>query len=863
MRSTNIELSQLVVTGSSAGGIEALSRVLATLPADFPAPIVMAQHLDPRVPSSLAAILAKRTALKIVAVDGSATLKPATVYVVPADRHVEISEGTVNVHANGIHGRPKPSIDLLFASAAEVYGDRLVAVILSGLGADGSDGAQAVKRNGGIVIVEDPMTASFASMPGSVAPELVDFSLPLDRIGAELIRLAQESIDLPDDLPALEDLLERVREASGIDFSHYKVPTIKRRLARQIHASGRKTLVAYLALLDEDPTEFSRLVSNFLIKVTEFFRDRATFEALRDTIVPAIVAQARERGGRELRLWSAGCATGEEAYSLAILVADALREDTEIFNVRIFATDIDEAAISFARRGIYPLDSVANVEPELLDRYFLRVEGGWEVGKVIRNMTVFGQHDLGQRAPFPRVDLALCRNVLIYFSKHLQQRTLGVFAFSLRDGGYLVLGKAESTSPLAQYFAPVDATLRIYRRQGDRVTIPAAQPRQVSAAEREIERSGRPFPAFESSPREGRTTTNEKLGAFLTSSSIGVILVDREYDIVAINAAARAMFGIHGIAVGEDVVHLMSAESAGHVRILLDAALRNQQPKAGGEEIAVRSDIEETRYVTISCYPEVDETTRAVTAAVILAVDVTDLALARHASQVTIELQAHELTQLRQAGTHARERQHSLVEANKQLAGVNSELRAHNDALVISAEEAQASTEEIETLNEEMQATNEELETLNEEFQATIEELNTTNDEHAARGTDLQDQLTAGSEQRNVTQATLGALFSIVNQLSNAVAAVDAQGAIVATNERFSEIMSGAPESSVQIDDEAGATISLSVVLRRAGAGREFDFVYRSIAPDQSLTVYYGRATPQSGSNATRSIIELNPAPNE
>ena len=197
-------------------------------------------------------------------------------------------------------------------------------------------------------------------------------------------------------------------------------------------------------------------------------------------------------------------------------------------------------------------------------------------------MTVFGQHDLGQRAPFPRIDLALCRNVLIYFSKELQQRTLHVFAFSLRNGGYLALGKAETTNPLAEYFVVVNPALRIFRRYGERVTIPPS-PAKPPHGLREIERAQRPFPAFEPNARETRITINEKLGAFLTNSAIGVILVDRRYDILAINATARAMFNIHGVAIGDDLVHLMTPESATHVRSLLDAALRHQQPSSAPE----------------------------------------------------------------------------------------------------------------------------------------------------------------------------------------------------------------------------------------------------------------------------------------
>jgi two-component system CheB/CheR fusion protein len=857
MGTNSPERDWLIVTGSSAGGIEALSTMLSGLPADFPTPIVVAQHLDPRVPSSLATILGKHTRLRVVALTDKARLAPGNVFVVPADRHVEIQRGFIHIH-DGSPERPKPSIDLLFATAAAIFGDRLIAVVLTGLGSDGTSGARAVKLHGGTVIIEDPMTASFPSMPASLEPGMVDVIAPIERIAAELVEMVDQSIVLPEDSPEFATILERIRAASGIDFSYYKMPTIKRRLARQIALTGHKTLADYLAFLDADPAEFGRLVTTFLIKVTEFFRDRALFTVLGSTIVPELIEEARTRGARELRVWSAGCATGEEAYSLAIVIAEAMREHGDVPNVRIFATDIDEAAISFARRGVYPKESIAALDPVIVERYFVATEAGWEVAKGIRDMTVFGQHDLGQRAPFPRIDLALCRNVLIYFSKELQARTLQIFAFSLRNGGYLALGKAETANPLADYFSPINPSLRIFRRFGERVTIPAAQVHKPSYGARETARARSPFPALPATSRDSRGTISEKLGAFLTMSSIGVILVDRHYDIISINASAREMFNIHGVAIGEDVVHLGAPETSTQIRTMLDGALRNQQPTAGGEEVAVGPDGgDDVRYLALSCYPEQGETQRDVTGAVILAVDVTDIARARRISERTAHDQRMTIDELRRSEAHARDRLRNLIAANKELAQVNSALRAQNDSLVISAEEAEAATEEIETLNEEMQATNEELETLNEEFQATIEELNTTNDEHEARGRDLQEQLTLRDEQRRSADLQVGALRALVDELPFAIAAVDAHGTVIAANARFRDLQGGAPESSVLIDDDAGATISLAVVLRRAGEGQAFAFTYRSIAADQSLSVFNGRAQPLDDSAAARAVVQL------
>src|SRR5947209_15226706 len=257
------------------------------------------------------------------------------------------------------------------------------------------------------------------------------------------------------------------------------MPTIQRRLQRRMAATGMRRLADYVQYLQDHPEEHERLVSTFLIKVTEFFRDPELFAYLRDQVLPEIVAAARGRD-REIRLWSAGCATGEEAYSLAILVAETLGSELERFTVRLFATDLDAAAVAYARRGVYAGNALAAMPHDLVERYFLPRNGGYEVSKRVRGLVVFGEHDLGQRAPFPHIDLCLCRNVLIYFTPQLQQRALQLFTFSLRDGGYLVLGKSETPGPLADFFVPAHPHLKIYRRQGDRMLIPAARIRDTT-----------------------------------------------------------------------------------------------------------------------------------------------------------------------------------------------------------------------------------------------------------------------------------------------------------------------------------------------------------------------------------------------
>src|SRR5712691_10979927 len=460
----------LVVVGSSAGGVEALSILVSTLPADFPAPIVLAQHLDPSRPSSLDSILQRRTKLSIDVVNSRTHLQRGKIYVVPANRHVAISDSYVEVQ--GDHNkRPRPSVDLLFSSAAEVYGERLIAVILTGSGSDGAAGAVDVKNAGGIVIVQDPQTARYPSMPLALPPTVVDFEVTVERIGPLLYDLltgeslpqAEEKTD-----DVLRSILEQVSRRANIDFRPYKSSTILRRINRRMAVTHCNTMRDYLDYLKAYPQEVGELVKAFLINVTQFFRDSDAFTYLKSQILPKLIARGLERD-HTLRVWAAGCATGEEAYSLAMLITELLGPELSQWSIKIFATDVDEAAITFARRGLYSENLLRAVPANYKDHFFERVDHGYRISKMLRQMIIFGQQDLSRSAPFPRIDLVLCRNVLIYFTPELQEYVLNQFAFSLAPSGYLFLGKAETVRPTSSYFELVNKHWKVYRRTGDSV----------------------------------------------------------------------------------------------------------------------------------------------------------------------------------------------------------------------------------------------------------------------------------------------------------------------------------------------------------------------------------------------------------
>ncbi|MEN9938912.1 MAG: hypothetical protein RLZZ387_5491 [Chloroflexota bacterium] len=866
-----LSLFQLVVVGSSAGGIEALSTLVATLPTDFSAPVVIAQHLDPARPSHLAQILARRAHLPVITVQDHEPLTPGTIYVVPSNSHVAITDHDLSLLPDAA-GRPKPSVDLLLSSAAAVFGEQLIAVILTGTGSDGTAGAVAVKQAGGTVIIQDPDTAAYPGMPQSLAPETVDVVAELAQIGPLLHRLlAGESLPPPSNgEPALHALLEQLHTLSGLDFRLYKRATILRRLQRRIVTTASGDLAGYRAYLAANPDEQQRLISSFLIKVTQFMRDPEMFDYLRTELLPALHA-ALPAQDAQLRFWSAGCATGEEAYSLAILLCEELGEDLERVGVKIFATDVDVDAVTFARHGVYPAAALATLPPALVARYFVRSGDSYTVTKRVRGLVVFGEHDLSQRAPFPNINLVLCRNVLIYFTRELQQRALQLFAFALHDGGTLVLGRTESVSPLADYFAPVSTQQNIYRRRGPRLPAPLMPVgRGTAALAQRRERRER---------HERRTVAQDLLQAqqalqqarsgtenLLLHLPVGVVVVDSRYDIQSINAAARRLLRIYGSGIGDDLVHLAQHVPPRELRAAIDQALR-----AGVvtqlDAITIADPLTEVQpVITMTCYPHPPGQGKAPAAhALLLVTDVTALvgdreslaaavrrqhdagvALAEANAQLeranaALALRSEELQQAveareqarvaaeERAARHARQLEQvvalnrELLAANEELSQTNASLRVLSDTYVVRSEEAQAAVEEIETLNEEMQASNEELETLNEELQATVEELNTANADMAARATELTTLAETLEAERRHSAGEAARLAAILAGIADAVLVVDQAGITQLANATYTRWFGAAPRLA---DEEGHPLTAEQTPQARAARGEAFSITF-------------------------------------
>ncbi|HJU94108.1 MAG TPA: CheR family methyltransferase [Pyrinomonadaceae bacterium] len=735
--------NDLVVVGSSAGGIGALSTLVATLNESFPAPVVLAQHLDPQRPSHLGSILERRSTLPVILVNehSPTPLENGKVFVVPSNRHVRITDGYVHLDADQSE-RPKPSVDLLLSSAAQSYGEHLVAVILTGAGSDGAAGAVDVKNAGGVVIIQNPRTAPYPSMPLSLPPTAVDHVVEIEQIGPLLYDILK-GVELPEQEKVedpLRDLLSYVSAQTNIDFRNYKPSTILRRISRRMAVTHNADLREYADYLRTHPEEVQELIKAFLIKVTGFFRDPEAFDFLRQTVIPELIQRGRENG-RTLRMWSAGCATGEEAYSLALLVAEQLGQEYSEWNVRIFATDLSAEAITFARRGLYPENVLNNLPGEYRNQFFERIDHGYQITKSLRQTVIFGQQDISRGVPFPRIDLVTCRNLLIYLRPELQQVVLDLFAYSLQQSrGYLFLGKAETARPTKALFELINKKWKIYRC----VTGPlhfqvyktSLFPGIGADAWRETRR--RPYVMTEV-PNPGDITQAEAATAqvsrinetILRYTNVAVVIIDRSYRILSINAAARRLLGIRELAYDQDFLHAVRGIPYHEVRRAIDTSMREHStttlPELELDHLVDGS----ARYVTVTV-TAMQADNGAPELAVLTVQDITE----QVQMKTRLETVQREHAELFGELSAANKRFSSM---NKELQDANEELQAANEELMLTQEELQATNEEFEATNEELQATNEELETNNEELQATNEELQTTNEELTFRSAELQE----------------------------------------------------------------------------------------------------------------------------
>src|SRR4051794_26222710 len=481
----------VVGVGASAGGVEALQRLFKLLPAGKDIAYVVVVHLARDYPSHLADILARITSMPVAQVTGSTAVQPNSVYVIPPGHYLIFSSGYLHLEAIGELRAQRKAVDVLFTSLAEEQRERSIGIVLTGADHDGTVGLKAIKAAGGMIIAQAPETAEHANMPESaVQTGLVDHVVPIEEMAEILIqyigrsslwRSASPPTSAEEDTKALKDILALMRTLGRMDFRGYKEGMLMRRLKRRMALQGCDSVAAYSQQLQAQHEEVEALRRDFLINVTEFFREPRAWGALEESVLQRILDD--HQPGEPIRAWVAGCSTGEEAYSLGMTLLEMRRKAGLDIGVRIIASDLDQEALEVARAGGYP-DSIANVlNPELLARYFSRVEGSlFRVRKALRECILFSHHNLIADPPFSRMDLISCRNLLIYLKPEVQDQLLRMFHFALKPGGYLFLGKSETVGSRYSLFTPISKEFRIYQSKETLKRMPVRLPLVPGAA---------------------------------------------------------------------------------------------------------------------------------------------------------------------------------------------------------------------------------------------------------------------------------------------------------------------------------------------------------------------------------------------
>jgi two-component system, chemotaxis family, CheB/CheR fusion protein len=722
----------VVAVGASAGGLEALQRFVGRLRRTGEVSFIVIQHLSPDFKSLMDELLIPHTELKVCRVQDGMHIEPDTIHLMPPKHEMRISGGRLFLTERDPGKGLFLPIDAFFKSLAEDLGPRAVAVVLSGTGSDGSRGLRAVHEAGGLVIAQSEDSAKFDGMPRSaVDTGVVDLVLAPEEIADALHRYAEQDGRLTRegaDGDAGKDVMERIfsllQRESGIDFGDYKSGTVGRRIERRLLMTESLDLERYVDRVEQDPNELRSLYKDLLIGVTRFFRDPEAFQKLRTEVIPPLID--RLLPGEEMRIWVPGCATGEEPYGLAIVISEAFRERQRTPLFRIFATDVHRASLEVAGAGRFTPEGVAGVPPGLRDLYFEVRNEGYQVRTELRERVVFAHHNILRDAPFTRLDLLSCRNLLIYFKPQAQRRLLALFHFALKTGGAMLLGPSESPGPLSDEFEVLDARWKMYRKLRDvRLTTEVSLGGAGAHASSRGRRNGQPL-LEDLRVARGRESL---LKRFLPPS----VVVDDSFRILqTYNGAGEFLVPRDG----EPSLNLLDLLQ-GDVRVAVAAALRRAQKEGG--------------FVTLGAVDAITHRGPRRVRVVVGAAEATSRP--NESWVVAFQPDEVELPNLQAALAGAEDTDRSgLVEMLKErVSMLENELRATRESLQTSVEEMETSNEELQATNEELVASNEELQSTNEELNSVNEELHTVNGEYQLKITELT-ELTA--DMNNLLEAT-------------------------------------------------------------------------------------------------------------
>lgn len=698
--------STLVIgIGASAGGLEAIQEFLGSFSFDSlkgRVAIVIAQHLSPSYKSMLVQLLSRATNLEVVEVFSGVAVQPGRVYITPPDSEISIKQNTLYLRKPSIATGPKPSIDVFFSSLAQDKKESAIGVILSGTGSDGAQGIKAIKAEGGFTIAQEPQTAKYDGMPlASIHTEKVDLVLSPDKMGEEIKEfLSNPRIAIADrndsqHSGSMNKLFNLLSKRTETDFSNYKASTICRRLEKRLAKLKINNVDDYLKHVDSQPRELDQLFQMILIGVTQFFRDSEAFNEL-EKYIRKILDNKTVKD--PIRVWAPGCATGEEAYSIAILFSNLLGKRAGEYNIQIFATDIDEKAISFARKGLYPREAISELPKMIVDQHFTkRSNDQYEVNKPIKQMVLFSKHDVTVNPPFLKLDLISCRNLLIYFNLSLQKHVIPIFHYSLNLDGILFLGKSETVGQFADLFTTLDGKYKIFKRKGG-VSI-----RSVKFSSFKPQR--RIQGGIGSRPVENaRLTINEMVKeTFYNTFEYPYVVINDTMDIQEVYGDVRLYLSLQEGTMNSNLLKFVHKD--------LQIELRSLVSKAIDERVMVKGKIKKIKFYGMEHF------VRVVIKPLLYSKPDAEMFI------IIFEKIDYDSGIPKQADTDELKDNPLVAELEHELQATKEHLQTYVEELETSNEELQALNEELQSANEELQSTNEELETSNEELQSTNEEL--------------------------------------------------------------------------------------------------------------------------------------------
>ena len=693
----------IVAIGASAGGLEAIHEFFDHMPESSSFSFIVIQHLSSDYKSLLVELVAKHTHMKVFEAAHDMLIQQDCVYIIPNNKLMTVSKGRLKLADKSLIKAPNTAIDTFLHTLATDKKDKAIAVILSGTGTDGTKGIHSIKESGGMVIVQEPGTAKFDGMPNSaIASGNVDFILPPDKIYEELFNYVhEEPVKVLEngkvDEKLLDEIFSKVHKQSGNAFNLYKTPTIIRRIGRRMNENGFKKLDEYVRFLNDNEKEIRILGQDFLIGVTKFFRDKESFQMLADTIIPDIINNKADRD--VLKVWICACSTGQEAYSIAILINEYLQKSKKLIEVKIFATDIDGKSIEIASRNQYPQSIKNEVSPALLKKYFVLEGNFYSVIPEIRKQVVFAKHDVIKAPPFIKNDLVSCRNMLIYMNSVLQEKILSTFHFSLNKGGYLFLGSSETANALKEGVTEISGKLKLYQKSAP---INYASYNTYNTGGRMLEQKEKTKRNTADLPL---TPVEKRFNKFITADLgfVGVF-VDKSYVIREAVGNYRQFLTLPDHKIELNILKMVPKE----ISIVLNTALRKvwkEQKMLNLNKMRFHRQDEDV-YLNISVQPAEEEGGYTM---IVFSESITEIIPDKE-----------ELSLLSLSGE-----QH-----NEYIYELEAELNETRSNLQLSVEEMETTNEELQSTNEELLSANEELQSSNEELQSLNEELHTLNTEH-------------------------------------------------------------------------------------------------------------------------------------